>query len=77
MTSYVASFRQFNHSFKIQLRVIYALLMREIITRYGRHNFGFMWLFLEPMLFTTGIVILWYNLKGAHSNISIVPFAAQ
>lgn len=75
MTSYVASFRQFNHSFKIQLRVIYALLMREIITRYGRHNFGFMWLFLEPMLFTTGIVILWYNLKGAHSNISIVPFA--
>lgn len=76
MTSYVTSIRQFNKSFKIQLRVIYALLMREIITRYGRHNVGFMWLFLEPMMFTTGITILWTALKNTHgSDLPIVPFA--
>ncbi len=31
-------------------RVIGALLMRELQTRFGRSNFGFLWLFFEPML---------------------------
>ena len=75
-TSYVKEMAEFYKSLKIQLRVIYALLMREIITRYGRHNLGFAWLFLEPMMFTLGIVILWYNLKGAHDGtLNIIPFA--
>lgn len=56
--------------------MIYALLMREIITRYGRHNIGFAWLFVEPMLFTTGITVLWYTLKNTHgSDLPIVAFA--
>lgn len=46
-------------SFRIQLRVIGALLMREVLTRYGRHNIGFMWLFAEPMIFTVGIAAIW------------------
>lgn len=72
----VGGLRSFIKSFRIQLRVIYALLMREIITRYGRHNIGFAWLFVEPMLFTLGIVILWYNLKGSNSDtLNIIPFA--
>lgn len=76
MTSCVSSIKDFHRSFKIQLRVIYALLMREIITRYGRHNIGFAWLFLEPMLFTLGITTIWYFTKSVHgSDISIVPFA--
>ena len=76
MTSCVSSIKDFHRSFKIQLRVIYALLMREIITRYGRHNIGFAWLFLEPMLFTAGITVLWYTLKNTHgSDLPIIPFA--
>lgn len=65
-------------SFKIQLRVIGALLMREITTRYGRRNLGFLWLFLEPMIFTLGIALLWYQMRGSNannSNISIIAFA--
>lgn len=60
----------------IQGRVIHALLMREILTRYGRHNIGFMWLFVEPMIFTLGIATLW-TFSGLHvlSNIPIVAFA--
>lgn len=66
----------FISSLKIQLRVVGALLMREILTRYGRHNLGFLWLFLEPALFTLGIITLWSFMK-AHSGggISIVAFA--
>ena len=36
-------------SWKIQRRVVWALTLREILTRYGRHNIGFLWLFAEPM----------------------------
>lgn len=50
-------------SFRIQLRVIGALLMREVLTRFGRHNIGFMWMFVEPMIFTLGVTILW-NIMG-------------
>lgn len=60
----------------VQGRVIHALLMREILTRYGRHNIGFLWLFVEPMLFTTGVTILWTIAKAAHgSSLPIVAFA--
>ncbi|MCX7284512.1 MAG: ABC transporter permease [Novosphingobium sp.] len=64
------------NSWIIQRRVIGALLMREILTRYGRHNIGFLWLFAEPMLFTLGVTTLW-SLSGAHhlSAIPIVAFA--
>ena len=44
----------------IQARVIYALMMREVITRYGRDNIGFMWVFVEPMIFTLGVTGLWH-----------------
>lgn len=65
----------FSRSLRIQLRVIGALLMREVLTRYGRHNIGFMWLFVEPMLFTLGVTALW-SLAGLHreSPIPIVAF---
>lgn len=53
------NFKEFMTSLQIQSKVIYALMMREIITRFGRKNFGFLWLFLEPALFTLGVVIMW------------------
>jgi capsular polysaccharide transport system permease protein len=66
----------FLRSVAIQLRVIGALLMREIITRYGRANLGFLWLFVEPMLFTLGITALWTALSlHKTSTLPIVAFA--
>lgn len=63
-------------SLTIQLRVIGALLMREIITRYGRHNVGFLWLFGEPMLFTLGVAALWAFTRGGHAgSMPIIAFA--
>lgn len=63
-------------SFEIQRRVVGALLMREILTRYGRHNIGFMWLFFEPMLFTLGITLLWTMVKVEHvTSVPITAFA--
>lgn len=63
-------------SLKVQGRVIGALLIRETLTRYGRHNIGFLWLFVEPMLFTLGVTALWTAIKSVHgSDLPIVAFA--
>lgn len=63
-------------SWAIQRRVVWALVMREILTRYGRHNIGFLWLFAEPMLFTLGVTALWTATRAVHgSDIPIVAFA--
>ncbi|MGF6261515.1 capsular polysaccharide transport system permease protein [Paraburkholderia youngii] len=63
-------------SLAIQRRVVGALLMREIITRYGRHNLGFLWVFFEPMMFTLGVTSLWSILKVTHNaSVSIAAFA--
>lgn len=63
-------------AFGVQIRVIRALLMREVLTRFGRHNIGFLWLFVEPMLFTLGVTALWTITKSIHgSNLPIAAFA--
>ena len=68
--------RSFARSLALQVRVIGALLLREVITRYGRHNIGFLWLFVEPMIFTLGITALWTATQSAHNiRLPIVAFA--
>jgi len=63
-------------SANIQLGVVHALVMREVLTRYGRHNIGFLWLFIEPMLFSLGVTTLWTLTKASHgSSLPIVAFA--
>jgi capsular polysaccharide transport system permease protein len=65
----------FLQSLVIQRRVIGALLLREILTRYGRHNIGFLWLFIEPMLFSVGITILWTYLRVSKGLMPVAGFA--
>jgi capsular polysaccharide transport system permease protein len=62
-------------SARSQSRIIGALLMREILTRYGRHNIGFMWLFVEPMMFTSGVLILWTSLGLHKTRLPMIAFA--
>jgi capsular polysaccharide transport system permease protein len=63
-------------SLAIQRRVIGALLMRELITRYGRHNIGVLWLVLEPLIFTVGVATLWtFSGMAQRSAMPVVAFA--
>ena len=62
-------------SLLIQKRVVGALLLREVITRYGRNNIGFLWLFVEPLLLTLMIVLLWRFVRADRlSDLNIVAF---
>lgn len=36
-------------AFAIQRRVVYALFLRELKTRFGKHRLGYLWVFLEPL----------------------------
>jgi capsular polysaccharide transport system permease protein len=61
-------------SFRTQKRVISALILREILTRFGRRNLGFLWLFVEPALFILALTAIWTALSG--SQRSGLPVAA-
>jgi capsular polysaccharide transport system permease protein len=72
----IASLASLRRSLAIQRRVVHALLMREIITRFGRDNIGVLWLIAEPMAFTLGIAALWSAADMNHgSSLPIVAFA--
>ncbi|WP_077395486.1 ABC transporter permease [Bombella intestini] len=55
-------------AFATQWRVIYALMMREIHTRYGRENIGFLWVIGEPILFCAGVAIVWTAIRPSHEH---------
>jgi ABC-type polysaccharide/polyol phosphate export permease len=60
----------------LNARVVWALLLREVLTRYGRNNIGVLWMFVEPMIFTLLVSALWSVTKAYHlSSLPIVPFA--
>jgi capsular polysaccharide transport system permease protein len=64
-------------SFGIVWRVIGAIVLREILTRFGRRNLGFLWLFIEPIVFTALISAVWSLMRdvAGYHGISVVAFA--
>ena len=56
-------------------RIIWALLLRELATRYGRNNLGFLWVIAEPLVFCAGVLVLWTVIKPPYEHgIRIIPF---
>jgi capsular polysaccharide transport system permease protein len=56
-------------------RIIWALSLREVVTRYGRENLGFLWVIGEPALFCIGVSGMWSVIKPAYEHgIRIIPF---
>jgi capsular polysaccharide transport system permease protein len=56
-------------------RIIWALTLRELATRYGRENLGFLWVIGEPLLFCGAVSVLWSIVRPQYEHgIRIVPF---
>lgn len=71
----MASFVQ---GWRIQSRVIGALMIREVTTRFGRENIGFLWIMVEPLLFAMLVGIMWNFMKGASEHgISVMTFTVS
>ena len=56
------------NAFRLQFRVISALVIREISTRYGRENIGFLWIIGEPIMFVAGVTIVWSAIRPAFEH---------
>lgn len=57
------------------LRIIGALIMREMATRYGRQGLGFAWIVGEPLIFCFGVMILWSFTKPPYEHgVRLGPF---
>lgn len=66
----------FSNALILNIKVIKALFFREILTRYGRDNIGFLWLIVEPIMFTGGIAIAWSFFGSLHGHrFGVLEFA--
>ena len=54
----------FSKGWAVQVRVIKALMLRELTTRFGRENIGFLWIMVEPLLFAVLVGLVWRGMKG-------------
>ena len=56
--------------------ILRALALRELMTRFGRDNLGFVWLVFEPLLLTVLVLIWWSMAFGStKQGVAIVPLA--
>ncbi len=59
-------------------RVIYALLLRELKTRFGEYRLGILWVFMGPLIqLSLFIVLLGYVYKRVMPNVDYMVFAAS
>jgi capsular polysaccharide transport system permease protein len=61
--------------FDVQRHVIGALLMRELHTRYGRENIGYLWMLLEPGLLAASVAAMHFGRRTPTADVSPVGFA--
>lgn len=63
----------FGGPFRVQMRVLSAMILREMSTRFGRDNLGYLWLFLEPAMLGGAIGLL-HHLSGHGLPGGLSPF---
>ena len=65
--------RSFASGLVMQGTVVHALALRELQQRFGRHNIGYLWIIVEPMLLAS-VVTLLHSLSGLRDESGMSPF---
>ena len=65
----------FWHQLCIQRRVIWALTMRETITRFGREGLGVIWMVVEPAMFIVGVMMI-FSQTESNATFSVAEYLA-
>lgn len=67
--------RVFLVRFGVHMRVLHALILRELITRFGRHSLGFFWVIGEPLILCLCVMVAWtataHKLEG---DVGVIPY---
>lgn len=73
-----ASLQKLSNAWAVQVRIIHALMIRELITRFGRQNIGFLWIMVEPLLFAGLVSIIFRLTKGSvEHGMSVIAFVVS
>lgn len=55
-------------------RTINALLIRELMARFGHRNIGFLWQVIEPLMLTLGVMVSWSFIYGERNHgVRVIP----
>jgi capsular polysaccharide transport system permease protein len=58
-----------------QSRVVGALLIREVYTRFGREGLGFAWIVAEPLVFAVPVLLVWSAVRNPYEHgVPLMPF---
>ena len=61
----------------MQLRVVGALLLREMQTSHGRENIGYLWAIIEPLIILCMFLTIYhYGGRSLHNGMNLVSFLA-
>ncbi|MFW2446060.1 MAG: ABC transporter permease [Qipengyuania pacifica] len=53
-------------------------MVRELVTRFGRENIGFLWIMAEPLMFAGLVGIVWTYMRGPENHgMSVVAFVVS
>jgi capsular polysaccharide transport system permease protein len=64
----------FSYSLRKKWRVINALLIRELMARFGHRNIGFLWQIVEPLLLCLGVMVSWSVIYGERNHgVRVIP----
>lgn len=73
-----AGLKRLRQGWDAQIRVVHALMIRELTTRFGRENIGFLWIMVEPLLFAALVGMIWRVSKGpVEHGVSVVAFVVS
>jgi capsular polysaccharide transport system permease protein len=62
-------------SLATQSRVVGALLIREVYTRFGREGLGFAWIVAEPLIFAVPVLLVWSAVRSPYEHgVPLLPF---
>jgi capsular polysaccharide transport system permease protein len=60
---------------RIQWRVVHALIIRELYSRFGREGLGFAWIVAEPLVFAVPVLFVWRAVRDPHEHgLALMPF---
>jgi capsular polysaccharide transport system permease protein len=66
---------RFWRGLQVQQRVVGALLIREIYSRFGRESLGFVWIVAEPLVFAIPVLLMWRAIRGSQEHgLAVMPF---
>ena len=59
----------------VHRRVLHALILRELMTRFGRHSLGFFWVVGEPLILSLCVMAAWTAAQHKlEDDVGIIPF---